>query len=248
MRNNRIDACARIGNIRVEDGHVFMEGDHEEPGMYMKVAREPGRLRAMAGAPLRRSSDRCGMTYYNESWPELSEIDPVDDPEEQISSDLDYRNPEHQYMNSTAEAITAISCIDPDSLVPTEEDGTDFRIGSRTTLTLKPEVRPRSPVDIRCWLHQSGKGWDLHLSGRGTVGKRYGMTVDTGGYAYIVLQPWVSSFLDSNAAHRRYRLERYLEESPVRVPAEDGPELDGFHPDDSTYPRPWYFYWGEPAD
>ena len=248
VRNRRIDACARIGFIRVEDGKVTIEGDREESGMLMEVTVEPGRLRAMLGAPLRRPSDERAGTYYDESWPELSETDQVDDPEEHVSEDHDCRNPEHRYMRNAVGAIRALSCVDPDLLDLTEEDGTEFSIGSRTTLNLRPEVRPRSPSDIHCWLHQSGEGWDLYLTGRGTVGRRYGMTVDTGGHAYIVLSPWVTSQLDSDAGHRRCRLEEYLKERPVRIPAEGGPDLDGTYAEDSTYPRPWYFYWGEPAD
>lgn len=248
VRNNRIDACARIGFIRVEDGKVTIKGDWEGSGMLLETTVEPGRLRAMAGAPLRRPSDKRAGTYYDRSWPELSETDPVDDPEEQVSEDHDYRNPEHRYTENAVRAIRVLSCADPDLLDPTDEDGTVFDIGSRTTLSLRLNVRPRSPSDILCWLHQSGKGWDLYLSGRGTVGRRYGMTVDTGGHAYLVLSPWVTSQLDSDAGHRMYRLEKYLKERPVRIPAEDGPDLDGTYAEDSTYPRPWYFYWGEPAD
>ena len=244
VRNNRIDVCARIGYISVEEREVIIEGDYEESGMYLSVTREPGKLRAMAGAPLRRPSDSCGGTYYNESWPELSETDPVDDREEPISYDLDYRNPERTYMDNAVKAIRAISCADTDLLDLTEVDGTDFRIGPRTTLNLQPEVRPRSSADIRCWLHQRGKGWNLSLHGNGKVGRRYGMTVDTGGRAYIVLTPWLTSQLDSDASCRGHSLERYLKENPVRIPAEDGPDLDDFHSNDSTYPRPWYFYWG----
>ena len=248
VRNNRIDVCARIGHISVEEREVIIEGDYEESGMYLSVTREPGQLRAMAGAPLWRQSDSRGCTHYNESWPELSETDPVDDREEPISYDLDYRNPERRYMENAVKAIRALSCADPDILDLTEVDGTDFRIGPRTTLNLQPEVRPRSPADIRCWLHQRGKGWNLSLHGNGKVGRRYGMTVDTGGRAYIVLTPWLTSQLDSDASCRGHSLERYLKENPVRIPAEDGPDLDDFHSNDSTYPRPWYFYWGGSAD
>ena len=232
----------------MEERDVYIEGDDEEPGLHLRATREPGRPRAMEGAPLRRPSDRRFGTYYDESWPELSETDPVDDREVPISYDLDYRNPERRYMEDAVRAIRAISCADPDILDLTEVEGTDFRIGPRTTLGLRPEVRPRSPADIRCWLHQRGKGWSLSLHGRGKVGRRYGMTVDTGGRAYMVLTPWLTSQLDSDAGRRQSSLERYLAENPVRIPAEDGPDLDDFFQSDSTYPRPWYFYWGGSED
>ena len=63
VRNRRIDACARIGFIRAEDGKVIIKGDWEESGMLLETTVEPGRLRAMAGAPLRRQSFKRAGRY-----------------------------------------------------------------------------------------------------------------------------------------------------------------------------------------
>ena len=114
--------------------------------MYLSVTREPGKLRAMAGAPLRRQSDSRGCTYYNESWPELSETDPVDDREEPISYDLDYRNPERRYMENAVKAIRALSCADPDILDLTEVDGPGPDGGGRHGLPHRPQDDAESPA------------------------------------------------------------------------------------------------------
>ena len=41
------------------------------------------------------------------------------------------------------------------------------------------------------------------------------MTVDTGGRAYMVLTPWLTSQLDSDASRRGHSLERYLKENHI---------------------------------
>ena len=212
----------RIVGLDVDPVSVVMKGDDRDGFDWcLEDGREDTPLIHMAGAPLRRPENRVRWSdeFYDRGWPELEETSPVR-PWAGIGMD---DNRKCRQGREIARAASTLMCDTPELLFP---DGLQVRTGWNTSISLRAEVWPQDPSDIRCNLSIRGDGWKLEAFGHGHVGEKVGFSSDTVGVC-LVMTPYSSGDLEHLARTRANRFRDYRDSHPCYVPDTVGKKWRG---------------------
>lgn len=233
----------RIASVDVEPHRVVLKGDDRDGYDWsLEDEREEGPLIHMAGAPLRRREDRIDWSgeFYNRGWPELEETCPSRPWSDNCRDD----DCQRRRGEELSKAASALMCDSPEPLFP---EGLKVRTGWNTELTLRAEVWPQGPSDIRCCLVRKGDGWRLEAHGRGRVGERVGFSSGDSRVC-LVMTPHSTGDLEHLARLRANDFRRYRDGHPPYIPGTVGKPWEGSH----GSPRSIYSFeddvWLESAD
>lgn len=226
--DRRVRAELPLEKVTVYSGLLALGGGRGTSAWMMTAGWDPGRLRAMRGAPYGRNCDDPWDRLRDETWPEIDEMSPpphrsylpMDDRELRIPR---IGSPEIRYATAVRDFAGALAR--PEGRVSRRIG--EFEIGPETSILVRAFAAPRSASDVCCLLSHGNAEWRMVLSGRGFAdGSGYGVRNGEFMTAHVTLNPIAMGMIDSDAGDRNCRTVEYLKEHlPERAP-ERPPRLD----------------------